>query len=369
MADWYISTTGSDANAGTSTGAPYLTIGKGLLSAASGDTINVKAGTYTVTATLTLTQANLIIQGYQTTPGDGGTKPLITTATNSVNLFSCSSNGGVQRWDNLSLSHTAGTRANGIWQSATHGTTQFWVVLGCIFDGFTVAINSDNNAGFDVSNIDVVNTEIKNCTVTGTGNASAVNSNTGKLYISGCYFHSATGSAYHVWSGSGVTITQLIDSILAAGAGGGIRANGDLLVDHCDIANNSLIGINFVGGTLKVDNSIIYGQGTNGISNSAGNAVGVTVSRNNAFGANTSGNSSWAGSPGDVALSADPFTNSAGGDYSLNSTAGGGAVAKGAGFPGVFPGGTSTGAPDIGAVQTAAGSPAAASSPMVWVLS
>jgi hypothetical protein len=354
MATWYVATTGSDSNAGTSSGAPYLTIGKALLSAASGDQINVKAGTYVVTATMTITQATMTIQGYQTTPGDGGTKPLITTATNSVNLFSCSSNGGVQVWDNISLSHTAGTRANGIWQSATHGTTQFWVFLGCVLDGFTVAINSDNNVGADVSNIIIVNTEIKNCTVTGTTNASAVNSNTGKVYISGCYFHSSTGSAYHVLSGSGVTITQLIDTILAAGVGGGIRANGELLVDHCDIANNTLIGISFVGGTLKVDNSIVYGQGTNGISNSAGNAVGVRISRNNAFGANTSGNSSWAGSPGDVALSADPFTSSAAGDYSLNATTGGGTACKGAGFPGVFPGGLSTGGPDIGAVQTVA---------------
>ncbi len=366
MAQWYISTTGSDSNAGTSTGAPYLTIGKGLLSAASGDTINVKAGTYTVTATLTLTQATLTIQGYQTTPGDGGTKPLITTATNSINLFSCSSNGGVQTWDNLSLSNTAATRANGIWQSATHGTTQWWIVLGCVFDGFTVGVNSDNNAGFDVSNIGLVNCEFKNCTQTGTGLSSGVNSNTGKLWISGCYFHSATGSAYQCWSGSGVTITEIVDTIVAAGVGGGIRANGDLVLDHCTVANNTLIGIEFIGATMKMDNSIVYGQGTNGVSTSG--TTGVQVSRNNAFGANASGNSNWAGSPGDITLTADPFTNSGAGDYSLNSTAGGGLPLQGAGNPASY-GGTTANYPDIGAAQRQVIAAVAASNPTVYVFS
>jgi hypothetical protein len=55
----------------------------------------------------------------------------------------------------------------------------------------------------------------------------------------------------------------------------------------------------------------------------------------------------------DVALTAKPFTNSAGGDFSLNSTAGGGAACKGVGWPGIFPGGTTTGNIDVGAVQSA----------------
>ncbi len=52
-----------------------------------------------------------------------------------------------------------------------------------------------------------------------------------------------------------------------------------------------------------------------------------------------------------VSVTADPFTNAAGGDFSLNNTAGGGAACRAAGFPGVFPGGTTTGYLDIGAVQ------------------
>jgi len=91
------------------------------------------------------------------------------------------------------------------------------------------------------------------------------------------------------------------------------------------------------------------------------------VSHNNAFGANASGSVGWVASPGDVTLTADPFTNSAAGDYSLNGTAGGGAACKGAGAPGAFAGGTSTGSLDIGPVQSAAAAPAV-NQPMCWVM-
>lgn len=51
-----------------------------------------------------------------------------------------------------------------------------------------------------------------------------------------------------------------------------------------------------------------------------------------------------------VSCSADPFTNAASGDFTLNSTAGGGASLRGAGF---YPigGSTAIGYPDIGALQ------------------
>ena len=54
---------------------------------------------------------------------------------------------------------------------------------------------------------------------------------------------------------------------------------------------------------------------------------------------------------GSVILTADPFVNAAGGDFALNTTAGGGAACRNVGFPGVFPGGLTTGYADIGAAQ------------------
>lgn len=58
---------------------------------------------------------------------------------------------------------------------------------------------------------------------------------------------------------------------------------------------------------------------------------------------------------GNITLSADPFTAKSSGDYSLNSTAGGGAACRAAGVIGAFPGIATTTYPDIGAAQTQGG--------------
>jgi len=84
--------------------------------------------------------------------------------------------------------------------------------------------------------------------------------------------------------------------------------------------------------------------------------VFMGANQNNGYGSNTSGNrSGFAAGPNDFAITAGPFTNSGSGDYSLNATAGGGVACKLAGYPGAFPGGTSTGFLDAGAVQTSGG--------------
>jgi hypothetical protein len=113
-----------------------------------------------------VTQATLTIQGYQTTPGDEGTRPLITTATNSTDLFTTSSNSGTQIWDNLQMTNTASTKATGIRQLSQHGTSQSWTVRNCVLSGFAEGLDSDNNgATYDVSWIHVIGTEISNCTI------------------------------------------------------------------------------------------------------------------------------------------------------------------------------------------------------------
>jgi hypothetical protein len=55
----------------------------------------------------------------------------------------------------------------------------------------------------------------------------------------------------------------------------------------------------------------------------------------------------------DVICTADPFTNAAGGDFSLNNTAGGGAAIRAHGVPGIIPGSTPTGSLDMGVFQHA----------------
>jgi hypothetical protein len=54
-----------------------------------------------------------------------------------------------------------------------------------------------------------------------------------------------------------------------------------------------------------------------------------------------------------VTLTGNPYTNSAGGDFTLNNTAGAGAACRAAGTPGALPGVTQTGKLDLGVFQHA----------------
>jgi hypothetical protein len=356
---WYVSNSGSDSNTGASQVQAYATVGKALSSAASGDTIAVQTGTYTITATLNITQANLLIQGYGTTPGDNGTAPLITTATNSTVIFNTgSTNSGTQTFQNLSLSNTAGTSASCIWQLSAHGTTQAWVFVNCTFNGFSVAIDSSDGTPDDVAFISIINCLIENSTSVGLAWGG---NNFGALCIFGSTFKN---NARHLNIGNDipVTITQTIFAGSTSSFGLNMDSNDATVFDSCTFFGNvnSSATVGFTSGNtfFALTNNIFYGNTGPGLAviSPTGNGLirGLASSCNNAFGGNTGGNG-WPGSTGDVALTANPFTNSSSGDFSLNSTSGGGAACKGAGFPGAFPGGTSTGHIDIGAVQSSSG--------------
>lgn len=351
---WYVATTGNDGNAGTSLVTAFLTIAHAIGAAASGDTINVQTGTYTQTSALTLTQATLSIIGFQTTAGDGGHPPTITTSTNSIALIATGQNGGTQLFQNLILTSTAGTPGSGIWQPSPDGTAQWWVFNDCLFDGFLRGIDNGNGTPDDINFITVNRTEIRNCSVA----FDAHNANTGTFVfnIAGSYFHD---NAQHLLFGSFISVVNIVDSIFANGTASGsncMSVSGAIFtMSNCTVANNASadgVSLNSLSVSAIFTNNIFYG-------NAAGIQVGSTPnfitasalsSHRNAFN-NAGGNPNWPGNSDDIALTADPFTHAAGGDYSLNSAAGGGALCRGAGYPGTF-GATSAGFTDVGAVQS-----------------
>jgi hypothetical protein len=159
------------------------------------------------------------------------------------------------------------------------------------------------------------------------------------------------------------------------------------------VSNNtggSSVGITLASsGAATLLFNVIYGNGSHGISTVTAALVrGALVARNNivmsnggygwdqvsvivrpdfpwidynAFYNNTSGaRNNINASPNDVTLTADPFTNAAGADFTLNNTAGGGAACRVAGFPGVLPNLSGVGYADIGVYQhqDAGGDPA-----------
>jgi len=339
-----LGSTGGNGKLGGSLAVPLTAMNLGV----STNTVWIKAGTYTQTTTSNWNNASvgsMNITGYQTTHGDGGTKPLMTTATNSVNILSVNTGAGTGNiiFRNISFSNTAGTRGDCFF--ATGGLNNL-IAIDCVMDGFRFAVNGDNNNFTNVfSSVALNGCEIKNTT------NDPVRNRSGLISITGCYIHGCSGTISTVSAG----IPILVDhTIFAATTGIAITSVGVLQVSNCTFSAGSSDAINLTSRAM-ITNCIFYGQTGSGKAINSNAVTNVQVCRNNAYGSNAGGNLNNV--PLDIApvsLSAGPFTNSGSGDYSLNSTAGGGAACKGAGFPGAFPGGTSTGSIDIGAVQTAA---------------
>ncbi len=315
-----------------------------------------KSGTYTLTTGCTIDNSNFsginyTVTGYGSTHGDGGTRPLITTATNSTKLLKVFN--GWYLFSNMNWSNTAGTQADGIWSGSSNPLV---ATQDCTFDGFNVALNGDNGAGSPMSAY-LMTTEIKNSVSDGVRMFYT-------LDIRGSWIHANGGDGIKQYGTCNINIE---DSVISANTGIGVEAiassgiggaAGNIRIYHSDVAANT-------GDGIKIANPVYLCLGSSAVTSNGGygvNAVSAgTISTQNtlvcpasgynAYGLNTSGAvNNTTTSTGDVTtVSVIPFTSSS--DFSLNSTAGGGALLRSAGFPGVTPFGT--GYTDIGALQHA----------------
>lgn len=301
--------------------------------AVPGNTIWVKStGPVTITTAITnydLTLFTLI--GYASTRGDSG-QATLTTSTNSINLFIPGVNGMLWRLKNFIFSSTAGTPGGGI---TDNGQTWDYLTLeNCVISGFSYGFVVDG--GYFVA----INTEIKNCTTAGIylGDVNAT-----QAMICGCYIH---GNANGIIDNLGATC--IWDSVVAYNTSNGYQnANdasaitGTLLAVNSVFYGNTADGIRMYGtgspyGRLAtLINCIIANNGAYGVAFAGGTSYFLPVleGRNNAYRNNTSGNVLHATQPAsDITLTADPFTSASTGDFTLNSTAGGGAACKVAGY-------------------------------------
>ncbi len=327
-------------------GGGLATIGQSLLIYALQNKIWVKSGTYTKTSSISAdtTPGNVFLAGYQTTHGDNGTKPLITTATNSVTLINNTGGTNLMSFTNMSFSNTAGTRGVGFGAGGSQLN-----LINSTLDGFSVGIDGDNGTFGIFGSVYLSGTEIKNCTSHGLLNWQ-------NNWVQDSWIHANAGDGIQTNSSS-LGTTSVIRSIISSNARGVVNngTSGKVYVLSSDIVLNTGDGI--ASGNLSIaaifENNIIYGNGGWGIDVTSALPA---LARNNAYGSNASGNyqaaSGSVGSvlgPGDATLTVNPFVSST--NFAPNSTAGGGSVVSQAGYPGAFPGGASTGYLDIGAVQ------------------
>jgi hypothetical protein len=310
-----------------------------------------KAGTYTLTsstANIAGGRVNLSAggasaanvtkwEGYQTTRGDKGTRPVISAgAVTSVTLFTAA---------------------------------QLWVVVdNLIFDGNSGA----STTGFSVTasrtavrRLHAQNTTAKGlnlesgcfayrCTATGCSGTSAIHlGNVSGQVVMNC---EAYGNTIHGFNAEALNWT-LIRCISSGNTGGStdgfvISSTGSTL-ESCVAYGNGRHGFSFSPlGTIGVTNCVAEGNTNTGFKASS---VGQNIFLANCAAVNNStANYDTTNLPNRTDCltgSASYFTDPGSGDFSLNNTAGGGAAARAAGTPGVMPRGTTTGYRDIGVAQ------------------
>lgn len=324
-------------------GGALATLTKAAALIVAGNWVWVQTGTYTLTSGLTITvdRSGSVFpkwEGYATVRGDELSPPTISagalTGTTLITLA-----GFYLTFRNFvidGISNTVGTNNRGL---------------------------SDGGSN---TNLDLL--QFKNCYNIGYQETGATN----QRVLTRCLASTCTnGFNLDILNGD---YTVVIDCVAANCGGYGF--SGKIRGVNCIAYGNAANGFDVDYGVVLM-NCTAYGNGSNGFNLGAnaqfdGSGIYNCVSINNSgFGFNaasptqhipivkaaTFGNTSG-GIHGltdiinPVTLSGNPFTNATGGDFSLNTTAGAGALCRAAGMPGVFPGGLTTGFLDIGAVQS-----------------
>lgn len=312
----------------------------------NGNVIWVK-GTITATAELQ-PDSHLTYAGYGTTHGDG-VRAGYTTATNSTPLFQVF-NQHEARFGNFNFSNTATTRDIGFVYRLNYGA----YFTNCSFDGFSNAVQAGLASVIADTeySLHFIDCEIKNSTST----AGAVQLfQPVAMLFHGCYIHHNAGDGVRLdgtgATGTGAGLVVFQNTVFDTNAGKGVNITSasvggqparSWFYNNCVFYNNGSDGVKYASATwpefIRVSNCIFYLNGGFGFFRDTTTDLTLTMFPSaNAYGSNTSGarGGIWPASPAanpDVTLTADPFTNAAGGDFTLNGTAGGGAALKAVGY-------------------------------------
>ncbi len=361
-------------------GGGLLTLPKAIGAWVDSNIIWVKKGTFTITAEIDLNGTNSpatkspnMILGYQTTHGDnptGSNRPTLSFTAAVKGL--CPISG----LDNLIIANLivdgTATGTIGFYTSFAGGPYYGMTLVNVRFTRWTdIGMYTDGGSGFPTC----IGCEIDGMTSGARGGVYA-GVNGGCTFFDSEIHDNACHGVNFDSNANGQGRFLRVNCYRNTGTTGGVASAGFFLrscrfnsqMESCIAYGNAGQGLDNAGtyAALSVRNCIFSQNGTYGQ-----NVIAQNVARPdndyNFYYSNTSGarNGLVAGAH-DVTLTANPFTNvslSANGaaDFSLNTTAGGGAAVRAAGYPGVSPSGNSTGHLDGGAYQHA--DPSAALSP------
>lgn len=347
-----------DATVATGTGITgniggCLSSPKDSLMAVIGNVVYIKDGTYTFTTAWTQNAVEVAYVGYNTNRTRYNldtTRPLITTATNSIILITGSAS-TLCTYHNISFSNTAGTSASCFSGSSVANTA--WAV-NCLFDGFVSVTpeSTNSNLQYDVT---FYSCGILNCT---TGIVRAV---TAGIVVYDTYFFNCTNGIRHTQSGNNVFVQGCIFDTMSDSGIKLTRTTTSLppTTIYDNVFYACAQGVYLLGNSSIVPtrfacyNNIFYGntydiRAANAITESQ---LVAPLYMTNAFGNNTNHLTNFFSGGDEITLTADPFVDAANDDFELNSTAGGGVLVRAMAYPTVFLGSSTTNYQDVGATQ------------------
>lgn len=323
-------------------GGALLTLAQVASIATSTNVCWIRSGTYDTGSQID-TNANWSsykIYGYGTTRGDGTRATLRATA--AITMILARNNGEGCIFRNLNFDGNSDTGTNGL-QFTNHGSNSSILLDNCrVFDwsGSGMLSNTTN-----LMNLFLLNTEFFGCAV---GLGGSTDASSMIIYAVGCIFRNNSSHGTQRVGG-------FFDRCIGYANGGNGFENGQntsASYNNCIAYGNTADGFGSgVGNTRRsiYTNCISYGNSSHGFDQTTSDAA---LAYNCATGSNSSGAfNNVTQVANNILLTVDPFTDAANGNFSLNNTAGGGALCRAAGFPGSFVSGLTTGYLDVGAVQ------------------
>lgn len=288
--------------------------------------VEFEEGTYTVSATISPTLSTVFSCLKLRKTSAASSKPIITSGTGTFALFTLNSAGKID-FDGLEF-RTNGASSGGyacLYFNTNYVTAH---VRNCIFRSSGYGIYSTPNRAPIV---------VYQCRfLEGSGGVRSAFINQFAMDILHCWFQDLTDYAVLYYGNQGASTK--VDSCVVWNCTRGIYitvAGGQAYgsITNCTIVgttNDAILvaGDVYYSSNYFVRNNLLVDSGGYGLNVNSKDIDPIHPIGPNAFYNNTSGSlsSNVSAHADDVTLTADPFVDSSGGDFTLNSTAGGGAL-------------------------------------------